>query len=131
MKNNILFAALVCILVFCYPATSVSSVVAKKRCHIHGEVLKKVNVPIVYGLVIEIVEPEARKELFPYSNVRVLGGCDLGESDPTEAEVYYCYQCRVAEYKFKKALLEYEQKNQKNQKLLESGWWRGRNLTTH
>jgi hypothetical protein len=121
MKKKILFALLIYTLALCYPITSISGMVSKKRCQIHGEILKKVHVPIVYGLVINIEQPAARRELFPNANRVVYGGCEWDASYPKESEVYYCYECRVAQYKYYKAMIDYAHKNGK---LPESGWWR-------
>ncbi len=101
-----------------------SSLAAKpnvKRCKVHGEILKKVRVRIVYGLVISIYEPDARTELFPNANIVKYGGCEIDDSYPEEAEVYYCFQCRVAQYSYEGAFIKYVQQNHKSP---EYGWWR-------
>src|SRR4051812_14578965 len=97
MIKRILLVSSVCLLALCHPATSTSGAKAKKRCQVHGEVLKKVNVPIIYGLAIDIDEPAARQELFPNANRVVYGGCEWDASFPKAAEVYYCYRCRLAQ----------------------------------
>ena len=76
----------------------------KDRCRVHGEVLKKDKVEIVYGLVgFREGYLEAQKKLFPNANTAAYGGCVVmtdvvsGEVSPKYAEVLYCRVCRMAE----------------------------------
>ena len=63
-----------------------------RDCSAHGITLQIDRVYIRYGLMLS--EPND-KELFPYSNKWVGGGC-LGNS-PRHALVLYCYECRKAQ----------------------------------
>lgn len=79
----------------------------KDRCKVHGEILKKDKVEIVYGLVgFREGYLEAQKRLFPNANTADYGGCVMttdaitGEVTPKYAEVLYCSQCRKAERKW-------------------------------
>ena len=68
----------------------------KSRCKVHGALLKKDRVQIVYGLVgFQVGYREAQKNFFPNSNSEAFGGC-LVESIQF-AEVPYCPKCRRAE----------------------------------
>jgi hypothetical protein len=119
--KKIFILSLLCILTASTFADSVSARRHRKRGPVHGEILKRVNVPIVYGLAIDIDQPDARRELFPYANRIQFGGCEWDESYPKEAAEYYCYECRVAQYEYEKELVE---RAHKIGKLPESGWWR-------
>ena len=122
-KYRLLLPSFIVLLALAVPTLAPPRMLARKRCQVHGEVLKKVKVPISYGLVFDFVEPEARRELFPNANTKVRGGYVVEGGEPTEAAVYYCFQCRVAEYKYKK---EYAERCNKSVKCQEKGWWRKR-----
>ena len=72
----------------------------QKLCEFHGESLKPMMVPLLYGTPImndafkALIE--ARETLFPNANSHFLGGCHLGSSGP-ETEALVCLQCREAE----------------------------------
>jgi len=68
----------------------------ESRCKVHGVLLKKDRVQIIYGLVgFKVGYLEAQKKLFPNSNKEAFGGC-IVESTKF-AEVVYCTECRKAE----------------------------------
>ena len=79
----------------------------KDRCTIHGEVLTKDSVGIVYGLAGHKKGYfEAQQRLFRNANTAVYGGCVVmidavtGDVSPKFAEVLYCSKCRIAEKKW-------------------------------
>jgi hypothetical protein len=119
MSERNVIPTLLSIVVIFHLINPVVAVPTSRRCEIHGEILKRVRVPIIYGLVIDYVESQARTELFPHSNVRIYGGCIVEERE--EAVAYYCYQCRVAEYRHRRAFAEYVRRNNRTP---ERGWWR-------
>ncbi|PYS51016.1 MAG: hypothetical protein DMF68_05600 [Acidobacteria bacterium] len=85
-----------------------------KRCPVHGELLKRDKVEIIYGLIEFKPEYlEAEKRLFPYANTEDYGGCVIDnvvnpcdgtevQASPKYAEVLYCQRCRIAEAKWNK-----------------------------
>jgi TonB family protein len=79
----------------------------KDRCKVHGDILKKDKVEIVYGLIgFKEGYLESQKRLFPNANTAAYGGCVMttdaitGEVTPKCAEVLYCRHCRIAERKW-------------------------------
>lgn len=79
----------------------------KDRCQVHGDILKKDKVEIIYGLMgFREGYLEARKRLFPNADTAAYGGCVVttdaitGEVTPKYAEVLYCRHCRIAERKW-------------------------------
>ncbi len=91
---------------------------AKKRCEVHGEILKKDKVPIAYGYIRDYY-PAARKELFPNSNKRALGGCV--EKKAQNKVVSYCAKCRAAEEKYNR---DFAEEYRRTGKVPEHGGWR-------
>jgi len=74
----------------------------KSRCKVHGTLLKKDRVQIIYGLVgFKVGYLEAQKKFFPNSSKEALGGC-IVESTKF-AEVAYCPKCRRAEARWNRA----------------------------
>ncbi|MFL6229055.1 MAG: energy transducer TonB [Pyrinomonadaceae bacterium] len=81
----------------------------RKYCRVHGELLRKDEVEIRYGLLgFAPGYEKAEEKLFPNANFFVGGGCVIetevdpctGEerqSSPQRAEVLYCPKCRLAE----------------------------------
>ena len=68
-------------------------------CKVHGEVLQKDKVEIVYGLIgFRKGYLDAEKKSFPNANTKVYGGC-LVEFEKY-AEVLYCRRCRMAEQRW-------------------------------
>jgi len=77
------------------------------RCGIHGVVLKKGRVEILYGLLgFRKGYHDAQEKLFPNGNTEVYGGCVImtdavtGERTPKFADVLYCVKCRLAQKKW-------------------------------
>jgi hypothetical protein len=62
-------------------------------CELHGMLLEWDRVPVYYGLMLYDIND---KELFPYSNKWVGGGC-LGGGEPRYGFIRYCQRCREAE----------------------------------
>lgn len=70
--------------------------VEPRICAVHNSPMQRGRAPIHYGLDNYVMAYlEAKEQLFPNSKEFILGGCMVGEE--TEAEVYYCSQCREAE----------------------------------
>jgi hypothetical protein len=71
-----------------------------QACEVHGEVMKVMKVPLIYGTPImneafkKLIEDRAR--LFPNAHSHFLGGCSLGSRGPA-MEALVCAQCREAE----------------------------------
>lgn len=84
----------------------------KDRCKVHGEILKKERVQIIYGLIgFREGYLEAEKKLFPNANPVAFGGCVIEvevdsvskqeqQTSPKYAEVLYCRKCRLAEQRW-------------------------------
>ncbi|MFL6211247.1 MAG: energy transducer TonB [Pyrinomonadaceae bacterium] len=79
------------------------------HCPVHGDLLQKDTVEIVYGLLAERAGyDKAQEKQFPYSNLWVGGGCVIMteidpctgkevQTSPQRAAVLYCPKCRIAE----------------------------------
>ena len=74
----------------------------KKRCKVHGTILKEENVPVSYGLpIFDESVFEAGDKLFPNSKRNVIGGCVVG-SMGDRTDVLVCPECRTAETDWRK-----------------------------
>ena len=74
----------------------------KTRCKVHGVLLKKDRLEIIYGLTAyKVGYVEAREKLFPNANTNALGGCIVEETK--FAIVAYCPKCRKAEARWSRA----------------------------
>jgi hypothetical protein len=64
-------------------------------CPVHDQPLREESIRISYGTPFYWEECEAaRRELFPFANSDVCGGCISTESSPWWARVRYCQVCR-------------------------------------
>jgi Gram-negative bacterial TonB protein C-terminal len=74
----------------------------KTRCKVHGALLKKDRVEIIYGLML--YKPgyfEAQQKSFPNAQTNAMGGCIVEET--RFAIVAYCPKCRKAEARWSRA----------------------------
>jgi hypothetical protein len=69
----------------------------ENRCQLHDKELKRATVGVSYGLPYQD-DPyfEARRTLFPNSNLSVSGGCCAG-SMGYKTEAFVCEECRMIE----------------------------------
>ena len=98
------------------PSDTISNIPAnseEQRCSLHGNLLLRDKVEIVYGLVgFREGYEKARTELFPNANSQAFGGCVVEtevscdgtriQISPKYEEVLYCPKCRRAEEKWDK-----------------------------
>ena len=74
----------------------------KTWCKVHGVLLKKDRVEIIYGLMLYQDDYlEAQRTLFPNARTSATGGCIV--EDTKFAIVAYCPKCRKAEAKWSRA----------------------------
>jgi len=77
-----------------------------KRCQVHGVILQRMLVPVIYGRPVDDTSFEtlikSRADLFPNAKSHVLGGCTLGAIG-LHFEESVCPECRATERDWEKA----------------------------
>jgi hypothetical protein len=66
-------------------------------CPAHGVKMKRVRVPILYGLMIQRAPSALQEKAFPYAMDFHPGGCVISIYPCTEAWIYICPACQRAE----------------------------------
>jgi hypothetical protein len=89
-------AAAIALLATACTATRKDTETAGEPCPLHGVVMEKADLPVIYGLPsqAEFEEMKVAKELFPYGRPCRMGGCVLKEKKETSG--FLCPKCVAA-----------------------------------